>query len=243
MDAKGPTVFVDPGHGGPDPGTSGMVKGRTVFEKTLTLAVARDLTPLLSRVGYRVILSRTQDTSVVRLTPSYGTPGGYTIAGEHADIQARVDCANAGHARLLLSIHFDAYGDPSVGGVETVYDAARPFATASQRFALLLQRDVLRDLARAGWQVPDRGALSDTVAGTPALTAQGAAYGHLMELGPADPGWFDRPSQMPGALIEPLFLSEPAEAQIAASSSGQRVLAEALARGVEAYFANRRGRS
>ena len=46
-----------------------------------------------------------------------------------------------------------------------------------------------------------------------ALTSQGAAYGHLMILGPALHGWFDNPSQMPGALCEPLFLTDPGEAR------------------------------
>jgi N-acetylmuramoyl-L-alanine amidase len=56
-------------------------------------------------------------------------------------------------------------------------------------------------------------------------------------LGPADPGWFDTPSQMPGALIEPLFITDPFEGSIAASNQGQEVIAKGIAQAVETYFA------
>jgi N-acetylmuramoyl-L-alanine amidase len=41
---------------------------------------------------------------------------------------------------------------------------------------------------------------------------------------------------MPGALIEPLFITDPFEGSIAASADGQRVIAGALARAIEQYF-------
>ena len=42
---------------------------------------------------------------------------------------------------------------------------------------------------------------------------------------------------MPGALVEPLFLTKPGEASIATSASGQRKIAAALATGLERYLA------
>jgi N-acetylmuramoyl-L-alanine amidase len=42
---------------------------------------------------------------------------------------------------------------------------------------------------------------------------------------------------MPGALIEPLFITDPFEGSIAASSLGQHVIAAGLAKAVEQYFA------
>jgi N-acetylmuramoyl-L-alanine amidase len=232
------TVFLDPGHGGPDTGAQGMIAaGKAIDEKTETLAVALDMLPLLQKAGYHVALSRTGDTSVVRLRPAYVQNGLYSIPGEHADIEARIDCANAAHAQLLLSIHFNAFDDPSVGGSETLYDDARPFSGDNLRFAQLVQQSVLSQLASDGWQVPDRGVTPDSQAGTPSLTAQAAAYGHLLELGPAQPGWLDHPSQMPGALVEPLFLTDPNEVVIASSSAGQQSLARGLVEAIEEYFA------
>ena len=52
-------------------------------------------------------------------------------------------------------------------------------------------------------------------------------------------GWFDRPSRMPGAIVEPLFMSEPAEASIATSRAGQDALSSALARAIQEYLSVR----
>src|SRR2546426_485031 len=51
---SGPTVFIDPGHGGLDPGVVTVVNGRQVLEKHLTLAIANRLAALLRADGYRV---------------------------------------------------------------------------------------------------------------------------------------------------------------------------------------------
>lgn len=41
---------------------------------------------------------------------------------------------------------------------------------------------------------------------------------------------------MPGALVEPLFLTDPNEARIAAEASGQKQIAAALNAGLQKYF-------
>jgi N-acetylmuramoyl-L-alanine amidase len=63
------------------------------------------------------------------------------------------------------------------------------------------------------------------------------AYGHLILLGPAKAGYFSTPSQMPGALIEPLFITDPFEGSVAVSARGQQVIATALAQAITQYFA------
>lgn len=230
------TVFVDPGHGGPDPGGSGRAAGGTIEEKSAALAVALDLLAILRAEGYAVVLSRTADTSVIALTPSDLDHGALTLDANHRDLLARVACANASGAGLLLSIHFNAFGDPSVGGTETFYNAARPFVLANARFATLVQGDVLAALAAGGWSTEDRGTATDASDDAPALSAQSASYPYLLELGPADPGWLDEPSEMPGALCEPLFLSNPSEASIAAVSDGQEAIARGFAQAIAEYF-------
>ena len=231
------TVFLDPGHGGPDPGAVATAPNGTLLsEKVLTLAVARATLPLLRADGYRVVLSRMQDGPVVRLRSAFLDGGAYTLQGAHADIEARVDCANEAHAQLLLAIHFNSFGDPSVGGVETAYDAVRPFRRENRRFADLVQHSVLARFRAQGWNVPDRLVLPDSELGTPPLSPQDATYGHLLELGPPAPGLLARASAMPGALCEALFLTNPAEAQIAAGRQGQHVLAKAFAQAFQEYF-------
>jgi hypothetical protein len=127
----------------------------------------------------------------------------------------------------------------NAGGGEgslTAYDPSRPFAAASLRLATLPQHSVLSRLNAAGLGIPDDGIVSDIGLGS-ALTAADMAYDHLMLLGPAKPGYFTTPSQMPGALIEPLYVSDPFEAAVAASARGQHLIAAGIAGAVEQYFA------
>src|SRR5689334_9706878 len=227
----GKTVFIDPGHGGLDPGVVGSVAGRQVLEKSVALSVGTRLAGLLRADGYRVVLSRTADSSVMRLAADDSVSGAMTGSAVHRDLMARTACANASSASVLLSIHFDAFDDPSVGGAETFYDAARPFAGANQKLAGDLQAALVAELG-----VADRGVWTDDQLGAPALTATGGLYNHLIELGPAAAGWVDDPSQMPGALVEPLFITNPAEARLAGDPAGQQRIASALKTGLEKFF-------
>jgi N-acetylmuramoyl-L-alanine amidase len=90
-----------------------------------------------------------------------------------------------------------------------------------------------------GLDIPDGGVANDSGMGS-ALSAADESYGHLVLLGPAKPGYFSTPSRMPGALIEPLFLTDPFEASVAASSRGQHLIAAGIARAVGQYFAQAR---
>jgi N-acetylmuramoyl-L-alanine amidase len=237
------TIFVDPGHGGLDPGGSGTTtQGAAILEKDVTLAVGLDVTTLLRDEGYTVILSRDTDALVSRTLAGDVNGGVLTAVAEHRDIVARVACANAAKAQALIAIHFDAFDDPTANGAETLYDRARPFAAANRRLAVLTQAAVLAHLRANGWAVPDRGVVDDSIAGTPALTTEGTAYGHLLELGPAASGWLAFPSTMPGILVEPLFLTHPAEADVASSAKGQQAIAAGLAQALDEFFtANARG--
>jgi N-acetylmuramoyl-L-alanine amidase len=232
------TVFIDAGHGGPDPGGVGATSsGDAVREKDVSLQVATRLAGRLRADGYTVVLSRTHDTSVARLTDNDVQAGALTVTGDRLDTMARVACANAAHASVLLAVHFNAFSDPGVGGAETFFDDARPFTARNQRLAKLVNTGILAKFHDEGWEVPDRGTFADSEAGTPALTAQGEAYGHLLELGPAQTGWLDHPSEMPGALTEPLFLSRPSEADLAVDGKEQTTMAEGMATAIEAFLA------
>jgi N-acetylmuramoyl-L-alanine amidase len=225
---SGQTAFIDAGHGGLDPGVVGATKaGRQVLEKDATLAVAVRLAALLRANGFAVVMSRTRDTTVMKLSAADSSYGAITSSAVHRDLAARAACANAAGANVLVSIHFDGFSDPSVGGTETFYDAARPFAAANHRLATNLQSALVASLAAS-----DRGVWTDDQLGAPALTGSGQSYNHLIELGPQSAGWVDDPSQMPGALVEPLFITNPSEAQIASDPAGQEKIAEALAAGV-----------
>jgi N-acetylmuramoyl-L-alanine amidase len=230
------TVFLDAGHGGIDPGAVGSTEaGAPVDEAAVNLAVELDTMALLRAQGYRVVVSRTQDTTVTRLTPADVDGGLLTVQGVVNDVAARDACANLAGADVLVGIYMDS-GDPWNAGCVTGYDADRPFSAANLRLATLLQDDVLSALNAQGYAIPDEGVLPDTVLGS-ALDAAALAYGHLILLGPAKAGYFSTSSQMPGALIEPLFVTDPFEGSIAASAPGQQLIAAALAEAINQYFA------
>jgi N-acetylmuramoyl-L-alanine amidase len=231
------TVFVDAGHGGVDPGGAGRTSaGRRLQEKSATLAVAKAATEQLRAAGYRVVVSRWTDTAVEVPKPGDIVGGIFTPEGARHDTLARVACANASGAKLLVSIHMNAFSSPLEGGALTIYDPDRTFSAANKRLATLLQTSVVASLHRAGWPVPNRSILKDTQNHGTALTAAGARYGHEALLGPYARGWVPRPTTMPGAIIEPLFLTRPTEADIATSSAGQAVLAKAILAAVQQFL-------
>ena len=231
------TVFIDAGHGGIDPGAQGLTEsGQTIYEADQTLPVELDAMALLRASGYRVVVSRVGDNNVARLTAADLLDGSLSAQGVHDDVAARDLCANLAKADLLLGIYFDAGASEDNAGSITAYDDDRPFAKDNLWFASLVQNDVLASMNAHGWQIPDDGAVPDTTLGGPAITDAAADYGHLLLLGPADPPWFVTPSEMPGALIEPLFITDPFEGSIASSATGQEAIAQGMAHAVEQYF-------
>ncbi len=239
------TVFLDAGHGGIDPGAVGTTSsGATIDEASATLPVELDAAQLLRADGYRVVVSRTTDSSVVRLTPADLSDGVLSLQGAHDDVAARDVCANAAGAAVLVGIYFDSGGSPSDAGSVTTYDTARPFSADNLRLATLVQQDVLAAMNAKGWQIPDDGVQPDSQEGSlvqtstdSSLAEAAATYGHVLLLGPAEAGYFTTPSDMPGALIEPLFVTDPFEGTLAADPADQEVIARGLAKAVEQYLA------
>ena len=91
------SIFLDPGHGGSDPGAvSGGVR-----EKDLTLSVYNKVSSKLASLGYTVLTSRNVDKDV--------------------DLVERAEQANNANADMLLSIHFNAGGRGVARGIETYY--------------------------------------------------------------------------------------------------------------------------
>ena len=89
------TILIDPGHGGNDRGAAGL----RYNEKSLTLQVALRLQRILSRMGYRVLLTRVNDRRL--------------------ELSDRARAANAAQVDLFISIHMNAAGNRTVSGIET----------------------------------------------------------------------------------------------------------------------------
>jgi N-acetylmuramoyl-L-alanine amidase len=207
-----------------------------VQEKNVNLAVALGALPLLRAEGFTVVLSRNADTLVTRTSASDFASGTLTAAAERKDAQARVACANFTRAQVLIVIHLNAYADPTTNGAATVYDSARPFHASSERLALLVQQDLLNQFHTAGWPVPDRGVEDDRAAVDQVPTAGPDAEEHLLEIDPSGPQGLQQPSAMPGALAEPLFVTHPAEADVAVDPKGVHAMAAGLSDAVAAFF-------
>ena len=93
------TVVIDPGHGGPRPGTIGK---SGLQEKEINLAVALALQKLLrEKAGLEAVLTRESDVDV--------------------SLEDRTVIANQKRADLFVSIHANAHRDRRRGGVETFF--------------------------------------------------------------------------------------------------------------------------
>jgi N-acetylmuramoyl-L-alanine amidase len=159
-------------------------------------------------------------------------------------VAARAICANQAKADILVGIYYDAGGSSEDAGSLTAYDADRSFSTSNIRLANLLQSDVVAAMDKQGWSIPNDGVQPDTELGSfvgdardGGIAGAAASYDHLLVLGPAESGFFSTPSTMPGAVIEPLYLTDPFEGTIADSSHGQQVIAQGIAQAVVNYFA------
>ena len=89
------TILIDPGHGGKDRGAAGV----RYTEKALTLQVAKRLYSNLSKMGYRVYMTRVNDRKL--------------------ELSDRARISNSIKADLFISIHMNAAENRSVQVVET----------------------------------------------------------------------------------------------------------------------------
>jgi N-acetylmuramoyl-L-alanine amidase len=203
-------VALDPGHSHVDVGASGY----GLREYQLTLDLAQRVQARLEAANLTVRLTREDDQP---LTP-------LVHPGADDDIQAEQEAriAAGGPARIFVSLHFNG-GPTALRGTETYYNPERsPEAeTTDAALAADLQRDVVAALTNeVGYQAIDRGVKSDLLAGKP--------YGHFFSLrGPE-----------PSALVENLFLSNPADASALHDDATLDALADGCAQGILDYFAS-----
>jgi len=229
-------VFLDAGHGGLDPGAVVRTQsGQRVEEADLTLKVALDALSLLRSRGFTVVLSRTGPGSVAKLRPREIAGGAFTSQGARDDLAARDQCANQARANVLVGIYFDAGGTGQSAGPVTTYDPTRTFAERNLQLAELVQADVLNYLSASGQHLPGNRVVQDSAFFDSARDAT-VATDPVMLLGPGGTDSTLSPSAMPGAVIEPLSLTDPFEASIAASPSDQRSIAAAIAAAVGQFL-------
>jgi N-acetylmuramoyl-L-alanine amidase/putative cell wall-binding protein len=220
--ASAATIFLDPGHGGRYPGA---VYGG-VEEQYVNLLIARETRAVLTARGHTVKMSRTGDTTVGardRATWHWdeaagtffyyadGRTGVYSYNGgagvPYDDLQARCDAANASGADLFVSIHNNAGGTAT--GTETYYNtwACPTDAVLSRDLATFVHEGVVASAGTASRKVDDVG------------------Y------------YVVRWTNMPAALIEVGFLSNPRDRARLLDPAFRRRVAVGIANGIERYLA------
>jgi len=238
-------VVIDPGHGADEVGaaTGGVV------EKTSNLELSFRVEALLQAQGVRAQLTRRGDER------AYVGPQDGGFNSTRRDLQARVDFANDAGADLFVSMHSNGSVSSADRGIETYYNSQRPFADQNRMLAATLQAAVTGEMAAAGFPVNDRGYKDDAC-----LRAfQGRCF-PLFVLGPprittreevvrrgGDPATFgfaaaqdavgSRATSMPGALVELLFVSNPADNTLLRTEDARAALARGVARGILEYLA------
>ena len=228
-------VVLDPGHGGQMHwgDESGAVSpDGTLMEKTMTLKVALATATDLRAAGYRVFLTRTTDRHVNTPPRDWNHDGRI----DHLDeMNARTVFANQHHADVFVSIHFDGSTNESIRGTHGFYCPDRPFSRKNERLANLLNDSVVAAARRAGYPDSNGGVETDVADVVP---QQWPDYPWFLVLGPSRRHRVVA-TQMPGALIETLYMSSPADDAAMRRPAIVAALARGYANGIRAYFHDR----
>jgi len=226
-------VALDPGHGGED---SGAIGPTGLEEKNVTLEIAHSVATLLTHeLKVSTLMTRDKDIFV--------------------PLDARTARANAYQADLFVSIHCNASEDGIAHGVQTyVLDPARNGRGEARRLASLenatrVKGRVLRmdpdaldsEMGTIVQNLGQGGMLSESrhFAGllqTSALASLSPSYPGVKDGGVYGAGFFVLVgADMPAALFETSFISNPEEEQRLADRDYRQKLADAIVNAVRAY--------
>ncbi|MCH2487676.1 MAG: N-acetylmuramoyl-L-alanine amidase [Erythrobacter sp.] len=224
-----PLVVIDPGHGGHDPGASGV----GVVEKALVLDLALALRDALLEQGeVRVALTRSDDR--------------YLLHAERYEIARRLD------ADLFVSIHADSAGEASEVAGASIYTLSnRASSEAAARFA---ERENRADRIN-GQDVAGQSDVVNTILvelSQRRTQEESREFASLIEREGEDSIRFHpqprrsaalkvlRAPDVPSVLFESGFITNEEEAARLASPEGRRRFAETLARAIRIYFVRQR---
>lgn len=216
-------VVLDPGHGGHDPGAIGP---NGLQEKDVALDIAHRAAPLVAReLGITTLLTRDGD--------------------EFVPLDERVAKANAFGADLFVSIHCNASESPDSHGVMTfVLDASRD--AMAKRVAArenAASEEAAQQFASAMTQFMDAEMLSyserlASLIQRASVASLGPLHAGLMDGGVRRAGFYVLAgAQMPAALFEVSFISNPTEEALLDTADYRQKLADSLVNAIRAYQA------
>lgn len=105
----GKVIYIDPGHGGADPGAI----YKDIYEKNINLEISKTLSSLLIEKGAIVYLTRESDYDLA-------VPNAYLR--KRSDLSRRVKLINASKCDVYVSIHLNATLSTTWSGAQVFYD-------------------------------------------------------------------------------------------------------------------------
>ncbi|MFP6654831.1 MAG: N-acetylmuramoyl-L-alanine amidase [Myxococcota bacterium] len=214
------TIVVDPGHGGRDPGATGI---GGLLEKDVNLAIARRLAKRLESRGFKVVLTRNEDRAVglEERTAIAESARGDVFLSIHANSSERagtrgfeIYTLDENHERHSLQVASRENGVPSseLSPLQRALAKLRvdKAASHSMRLASLVHHEVIAGARKRKRSLPDLG------------IKKGPFYVLFM-------------SSMSSVLIETGFLTNKEDAKLLRSARYHRELADAITKGVVGY--------
>ena len=218
-------IAIDAGHGGKDVGAQGS---HGVREKDVVLAIAKRLERAVNQQpGMRALMIRDGDYFV--------------------KLNQRVEIARKANADLFVSIHADAFDDPSAHG-SSIYTLSTKGAS-SRTAQYLANSENASDIAGGfGSDIQDDTLMSvlqdlSDKAGKEASQHIGnkvlksvKGVGHLHKHSVQKAGFVVLKSPIPSILVETAFISNPEEERRLTTSAYQSKMATAIFGGIVAHF-------
>ncbi|MBL8697692.1 MAG: N-acetylmuramoyl-L-alanine amidase [Alphaproteobacteria bacterium] len=225
--ASRPVVVIDPGHGGQDPGAIGA---SGTYEKTITLAVSRDVKRRLEASGrYRVHLTRDRD--------------------EFLRLRERVQRARGWKADLFISIHADSIGSSETRGAslytlsDTASDSeAAALATRENRADIIAGVDLShesREVANILIDLAQRETMNRSATLASIMVRELGREVRMLAVSPHRFAGFAvlKAPDVPAVLLELGYLSNRQDEALLKQAEHRRKVAIGIHRAVDAFFA------
>lgn len=224
-----PVVVIDPGHGGIDPGASGL---NGVVEKEVTFRFAEALAAKLTATGrYSVLMTRTADTFV--------------------SLPDRVRITRDARAALFVSVHADTVAEGDGVSGATVYTAADRASDAEAARVAATENKVDQE---AGLEAaPDASEVNDILfdltrreTRTFSHSFQRTLAGYWQKIARLNKNpersagfWVLKAPDVPSVLLELGYLSSPTDVAALTSPRWRDTAAGAVAASIDSFFAVR----
>jgi N-acetylmuramoyl-L-alanine amidase len=221
------TIALDPGHGGEDPGATGSTG---VHEKDIVLAVAKRLKEKLEQLpNTRVMLTRDADFFV--------------------PLGQRVEKARKVQADLFVSVHADAFVEPTARGSSVFVLSEKGASSSAARWLANDQNkaDLIggvnfathdKELASVLFDLSTTAQINDSMKLAKAVLTEIGGINRLHR-GAVEQAGFAvlKAPDIPSILVETAFISNPEEEAKLKDDAYQNQLADAITKGIKRYFA------